>query len=309
MAYGGPDSLAELPGYLADIRGGRVTNPEVLSEMKEHYRQIGGRSPLLEITERQVESIRKGLGEQFRCYLGMRHWHPWLEETVGAMVADGIQRAVSLVLAPHYSAMSVGRYLGKIEDGLRMYHGEIEFRHITSYHRATGLIEALAHRVTAGIERFSPADRDQVHIVFSAHSLPERILEQGDPYDTQLRETAALVAAAAEVPSERWSWSYQSAGKSPEPWLGPQLEEHLPELAARGIRKVVSVPVGFVGDHVEILYDIDIEAQAVAKQCGIELVRPAALNDDPKFIDALISTVRERAGDWLGTGSGMGAKG
>lgn len=300
MAYGGPDSLEELPGYLADIRSGRITNPGVLTEMQDHYRQIGGRSPLLEITTRQADAVGRGLGDRFRCYIGMRHWHPWLEETVGQMVADGVSRAVSLVLAPHYSAMSVGRYLAKVDEGLRMYHGAIEFRHVDSYHRVPGLIRALARRVAQGIEHFEPADRGEVHVVFSAHSLPVRILDQGDPYDSQLRETAALVAETAGLSAERWSWSYQSAGKSPEPWLGPQLEEHLPVLAEQGVRRVVSVPVGFVGDHVEILYDIDIEAMAVARRCGIELVRPPALNDDPEFIDALVSVVFERAGDWLG---------
>ncbi len=303
MAYGGPDSLEELPGYLADIRSGRVTNPEVLAEMQDHYRRIGGRSPLLEITRRQVDALQLGLGDQFACYIGMRHWHPWLEETVGAMVSDGIRRAVGLVLAPHYSSMSVGRYLAKIAEGLQMYHGEIEFRHVESYHRAPGLISALARRVEEGIDRFPADQRDTVHVVFSAHSLPKRILDSGDPYDEQLRETASLVAERSGLPTSRWSWSYQSAGKSPEPWLGPQLEEHIPELASRGVRNIVSVPVGFVGDHVEILYDIDIEAMEAARRAGVTLVRPPALNDDPEFIEALVSTVRERAGEWTEGGS------
>lgn len=303
MAYGGPDSLDELPGYLADIRSGRVTNPEVLAEMQDHYRRIGGRSPLLEITRRQVDALQQGLGEQFVCYIGMRHWHPWLDETVGTMVGDGIRRAVGLVLAPHYSSMSVGRYLVKIEEGLSMYHGAIDFRHVESYHRAPSLISALARRVREGIEQFPAAERESVHVVFSAHSLPKRILDSGDPYDAQLRETASLVAERSGLPESRWSWSYQSAGQSPEPWLGPQLEEHIPELAGKGVHSVVSVPVGFVGDHVEILYDIDIEAMEAARRAGVKLVRPPALNDDPEFIEALVSTVRERAGDWIEGGS------
>jgi len=306
MAYGGPDSLDDLPGYLADIRSGRVTDPRVLEEMRDHYGRIGGKSPLLEISRRQVEALAGRLdSHRYRCYLGMRHWRPWIEETVGRMIADGIQKGISLVLAPHYSSMSVGRYRAKIDDGVRMYRGRIEFRHVDSYYRAPGLINALAGRAREGIERFPRGERDSVHVVFSAHSLPERILRAGDPYDKQLKETAALVAEAASLPRERWSWSYQSAGKSPEPWLGPQLEDHIPALGRRGIRNVVSVPVGFVADHVEILYDIDVEAQDAARRSGIRLERPPALNDDPEFIDALAKVVRECASDWISPQSGL----
>ena len=166
---------------------------------------------------------------------------------------------------------------------------------IDSYHDAPGLISALARRVHMGLERWPEDERDGVHVVFSAHSLPVRILKMGDPYDSQLRETARLVAAAAGLDDAQWSWSYQSAGRSPEPWLGPQLEEYLPELAERGIRDVVSIPVGFVCDHVEILFDIDIEAQAVAQEHGIRLERPPALNTDPAFIDQLARLIEARA--------------
>lgn len=300
MAYGGPRNLDDLPGYLADIRSGRVTTPSVLEEMRDHYGRIGGRSPLLEISERQVAALAGRLGEgSYRCYLGMRHFAPWIEETVGRMIDEGISRAISLVLAPHFSAMSVGRYRAKIEDGLRMYRGAIDFRHVDSYHRAPGLIRALARRVQEGIDRFPEADRGSVHVVFSAHSLPVRIMREGDPYDDQLHETARLVAESISLPDERWSWSYQSAGKSPEPWLGPQLEEHIPRLAEQGVRNLVSVPVGFVADHVEILYDIDIEASEVAQRLGVRFERPPALNDDPDFIDALAEVVRERSAGWL----------
>lgn len=303
MAYGGPNSLEELPGYLADIRSGRVTTPSVLAEMQDHYGRIGGRSPLLGITEKQVAALAARLGEgHYRCYLGMRHWRPWLEETVGGMIEDGIERAVSLVLAPHYSSMSIARYQRKIDEALQMYRGSIEFRHIESYHRAPGLIAALAARVREGIERFPEEERGAVHIVFSAHSLPARIIRDGDPYEEQLKETARLVAEEAGIGPDRWSWSYQSAGKSSEPWLGPQLEDYLPSLAAKGVRGVVSVPVGFVADHVELLYDIDIEARAAADRAGIRLERPPALNDDPLFIEALAALVRERSADWVEEG-------
>lgn len=301
MAYGGPNSLEEIPGYLADIRSGRVTTPAVLQEITHNYAQIGGRSPLLAITRQQVSAVQDALGNDFRCYLGMRHWAPWIEDTIRDMLDDGITRAVSLVLAPHFSKMSVARYQAKIDDGLKMYRGHIEFQHITSYHNAPKYIQALARRVQEGLEKWPPEQRDDVHVIFSAHSLPQRILEMGDPYDSQLRETARLVAASAGLTDDRWSWSYQSAGRTSEPWLGPQIEEHIPKLAQQGVKNIISVPVGFVSDHVEILYDIDIQARAVSQEHGIRLERPAALNTDPLFIEQLADLVRQkaRAAGWI----------
>jgi ferrochelatase len=302
MAYGGPNSLAEIPGYLADIRSGRPTTPAVLAEITHNYEQIGGKSPLLAFTTRQVEAVAARLDpDHFRCYLGMRHWSPWIEDVVGRMIEDGVTHAVSLVLAPHYSKLSVAKYQEKIADGLAMYRGDIAFEHIASYHDAPQYITALANRVREGMGRWPAAEQGDVHVVFSAHSLPTRILQMGDPYDQQLRETAALVAAEAGLPAERWSWSYQSAGRSPEPWLGPQIQDHIPALAAQGIHHIVSIPVGFVSDHVEILYDIDIQAQAVARQHHVRLERPPALNDDPLFIETLANLIQQRAvsAGWL----------
>jgi protoporphyrin/coproporphyrin ferrochelatase len=299
MAYGAPESLEEIPGYLADIRAGRPTPTHVVEEITENYRAIGGRSPLLEVTRRQVDALADALGEDFRCYLGMRHWSPWIEEVVGEMVEDGIEQAVGLVLAPQFSALSVERYQQRVADGLELQRGGIEFAHVPSYHDAPGLIEAFAHRVHEGVTRWPQEERERVHVVFSAHSLPERVLAAGDPYDEQCRETARLVAERAGIAEERWSWSYQSAGRTPEPWAGPDLGEHLEDLASRGVRDVVAVPVGFVSDHVEILFDVDVRARAVADRVGIRLERPPALNDDSLFIEALAELVRERAAAWL----------
>lgn len=305
MAYGGPNSLDEIPGYLADIRSGRPTTPAVLAEITHNYRRIGGKSPLLAITQQQAAAVAAQLDPTlFRCYLGMRHWSPWIEEVVGQMLADGITHAISLVLVPHFSKLSVAKYQAKIADGLAMYRGHITFAHVASYHDAPLLIEALANRVREGLQRWPAAERDAVHVVFSAHSLPTRILKMGDPYDSQLRETARLVAERAGLPRQRWSWSYQSAGRSAEPWLGPQLPEYLPVLAAQGIKNVISVPVGFVADHVEILYDIDVQAQEVAHAHGMRLERPPALNTDPLFIGALVDLVRRKAAPWLPGGKG-----
>jgi ferrochelatase len=298
MAYGGPASLDELPGYLADIRSGRTTSRDVLEEVTESYRAIGGRSPLLDATRAQVDAIARELGDGFRCYLGMRHWSPWIEEVVGEMLEDGVTHAVGLVLAPQFSAMSVARYEQKIADGLELHRGRMELAHVRSYHDHLGLIDAFAARVGEGLARWPEEERDRVHVVFSAHSLPERVLAGGDPYDAQCRETARLVAERAGLEPDRWSWSYQSAGRTPEPWAGPDLGDHLVELAEQGVRDVVSVPVGFVSDHVELLFDVDVRAQGVAKRIGVRLERPPALNDDPRFVAALAEIVRDRASAW-----------
>lgn len=299
MAYGGPASLDEIPGYLADIRHGRPTPRAVLEEITENYRAIGGSSPLLAVTRSQVDALQAELGDDgYRCYLGMRHWSPWIEDVVGEMAEDGVTNAVSVVLAPHFSAMSVARYQQKVADGLDLYRARIHFEHVPSYHDAPGLVEAFAARVDDGVSRWREGERDRVHVVFSAHSLPQRVFASGDPYGDQCGETARLVAARAGLPDERWSWAYQSAGRTPEPWAGPDLGEHLAELASKGVRDVVSIPVGFVSDHVEILFDIDHKAAAVAADLGIRLERPPALNDDPVFIAALAELVRVRAAPW-----------
>ncbi len=298
MAYGGPESLDDLPGYLADIRSGRPTPKRVLDEIARNYAQIGGKSPLLEMTRRQGAAIGRQLNETgplYKVYLGMRHWSPWIEETVRDMIADGIQNAVGLVLAPHFSGFTTTRYHKKVEMGLQMYEGAIAFEFINSYHAAPKYIQALVNRVHEGLARWPEAEREQVHVVLSAHSLPEHVVKAGDSYQDQLFETARLVAAGAGLRVDQWSWSYQSAGRSPEPWLGPQIQDYIPQLAAKGIRNVVSVPIGFVCDHVEILYDIDILAQAAARAHGVRLERPPALNDDPLFVEALADVIREHA--------------
>jgi ferrochelatase len=296
MAYGGPNSLDEIPGYLADIRSGRPTPIAITEEIRNNYRQIGGKSPLLEITQLQIKALEALLKPpEFKLYLGMRHWAPWIEETVRDMVEDGIQQAISIVLAPHFSKLSVAKYQAKITAGLQMYHGHIEFAHIESYHDHSGLINALAKRVDQGLEKWEPTERASVQVVFSAHSLPVRIQRMGDPYADQLHQTAHLVAEKAGLDEAQWSWSYQSAGRTPEPWLGPQLPDHLRELHKQGVRAVLSIPVGFVSDHVEILYDIDIQAQGVARELGMRLERPPALNDDRLFIKTLAEVIRYKA--------------
>ena len=308
MAYGGPDTLDDVPGYLADIRGGRATSRAIVEEIAEHYRLIGGRSPLLAHSLRQLAALSRRLDSAvYRCYLGMRHWSPWIEEVVAGMAEEGIRQAVGIVLAPHYSSMNTERYFQKIALGQEQYRTSIEFAFVKSYHDAPPLVDALARRVTEGIGRWPAHERAAVHVVFCAHSLPARVLAEGDPYDSQLRETARQVALRAGLAAAQWSWSYMSAGKSPEPWLGPDLPDHLTALAAKGVRRVLCVPVGFVADHVEVLYDIDIEAQQCARSVRIRLERPPSLNDDPLLIQALADVVVARAREAGFTGGGTAA--
>ncbi|MXW13545.1 MAG: ferrochelatase [Rhodothermaceae bacterium] len=306
MAYGGPDRLEDIPGYLADIRAGRTTSKALIEEITRNYQLIGGSSPLLDLTIETTRAVTDLLNPPsgptyFKPYLGMRHWAPWIEETVGDMIEDGITRSVSMVLAPQYSRMSIAKYQKKIDAGLNFYRGQIDFSHIQSYHDDPGLIDAFAKRVHIGLDRFPEEDRASVHVIFSAHSLPTRILKENDPYPTQCYETAALVAKVAGLTPDQWSGCYQSEGRSPEPWLGPQLEDYLVELANKGIRNVVSIPVGFVSDHVEVLYDIDIEAQAVAEEHDMRLERPPSLNSDPLFVETLAKLIRKQAvgAGWL----------
>ncbi|GGJ48388.1 ferrochelatase [Deinococcus roseus] len=296
MAYGGPESLEDLPGYLSDIRHGRTTSKEVLEEITHNYASIGGKSPLLGITQEQAEKATALLnqnGVKYKAYLGMRHWAPWIEETVRDMLDDGIKKAVAVVLAPHYSSLSVAKYHQKVKAGLEMFHGQIDFEFIESYHDHPKYIQAMVNRVKMGLAQF--AEGEDVHVVLSAHSLPERIIKMGDPYQDQLFESARLIAEGAGLQEGQWSWSYQSAGRSPEPWLGPQLEDHVTALHEKGVRNVVSVVIGFVSDHVEILYDIDIKAQEVAKARGMTLVRPPSLNTDSLYMETLAELIGEKA--------------
>lgn len=295
MAYGGPASLEEIPGYLADIRAGRPTSQAILDEITHNYQAIGGKSPLPEQVAAQIAALAKRFdASEVKFYPGMRHWSPWIEDAIGQMLADGVERAVSLVLAPHFSRESIAKYHERINNGLALHRGQIQFEHITNYHTGGKLIRAFAYRVADGLQRWRENERDSVHVVFSAHALPARILKEGDPYQDQLWETARLVAQAAGLTKDRWSWAYQSAGRTPEPWLGPTLEDHLTELAGMGIKNVVSVPIGFVSDHVEIKFDIDIKAKDHCKTLGIRLERPPALGDDPLFIDQLEAEIRRK---------------
>ena len=278
MAYGSPSRPEDVGAYLRDIRGGRPVSPEAVAELEERYRRIGGGSPLNEITERQRAALEAELG--LPVYVGMRHWTPRISEAAEHALADGAERIIGLVLAPHYSRMSVGGYHRQLEEALA---DRAELVFIASYHAYEPFIELLAARL---------GDTD-AHVVFTAHSLPERILAEGDPYQDQLLETSRLVADRAGL--ESWSFAFQSESPTGEPWLGPDILEELERLHGEGVRKVLVEPIGFVADHLEIYWDIDIEAREKADELGLELDRTESLNDDPAFIHVLAGVVQQQS--------------
>ncbi|HEX2058670.1 MAG TPA: ferrochelatase [Actinomycetota bacterium] len=289
MAYGTPRGLDDVERYYTDIRHGRPPARELLEELTARYEAIGGRSPLYEITEAQRLGLEKRL-DGVPTYLGQKHSPPFIADAVRAMAADGIDRIVGLVLAPHYSKMSVGDYrrralLARDEVGLDAPVDVVE-----SWHLEPGFVSFLAARVRDAVERLSPEARRRHVVVFTAHSLPEAILRGGDPYPEQLRETADAVAAAAGVAEHTMGW--QSAGRTDDPWLGPDVLEVLEGVARDGARGAVVCPCGFVSDHLEVLYDVDVECARAAEQLGIELVRTESPNDDPVFLDVLATVVR-----------------
>jgi protoporphyrin/coproporphyrin ferrochelatase len=275
MAYGSPSSPEDVRPYLEDVRGGRPVSDEAVAALAERYRRIGGRSPLDGVTEAQRAALERELGVP--VFVGMKHWRPRIAEAVDAALAGGATRVIGLVLAPHYSRMSVGEYRERLEDALAE---RAELVLVESWHDDPAFVNVLADRVRG----------TDAWVVFTAHSLPERILADGDPYREQLLETSRLVAERAGL--ERWSFAFQSASATGEPWLGPDLLDELERLAADGVGKVLIAPVGFVSDHLEILWDIDVEAREKAGELGLELARIESLNDDPEFIRTLAGIVR-----------------
>ena len=276
MAYGSPTRPEDIPAYFEDIRGGRPVRPEVVAELVERYRRIGGSSPLNEITERQRAALEHELGAP--VYVGMKHWTPRIAQAAERAVGEGAERIVGLVLAPHYSSISIGGYRDRLAEAVG---DRAELVMIESWHDHRPLIEILADRIRG----------TDAHVVFTAHSLPERILAEGDPYKDQLLETSRLVAERARV--ETWSFAFQSASPTGEPWLGPDILEELERLHAQGVRKVLVAPTGFVSDHLEILWDIDVEAREKAAELGLELDRIQSLNDAPEFARALAMLVEQ----------------
>jgi ferrochelatase len=280
MAYGSPDRIEDVPAYYADIRGGRPVSPDRLADLTERYRRLGieDSNPLNEITELTRASLEAELG--LPVFTGMKHWTPRIADGAEAALAAGADTVVGLVLAPHYSRLSIGGYREQLEQALA---GRAQLVFVDSWHLEPGFVELLADRVRG----------TEAHVVFTAHSLPSRILEEGDPYHDQLLETSRAVARSAGL--RDWSMSYQSASPTGEPWLGPDILEHLGDLHAGGVDDVLLCPVGFVADHLEIRWDLDTQAQEKADELGMRLSRIEMPNADPAFVATLATIVRRRA--------------
>ncbi|MGZ4352379.1 MAG: ferrochelatase [Gaiellaceae bacterium] len=278
MAYGSPERLDDVPAYYADICGGRPIAPEHLDDLVARYRRLGieDSNPLNAITERTRAALAAELG--LPVFTGMKHWHPRIAEAAQQALATGAENVVGLVLAPHYSRLSIAGYVEQLREGLG---GRGLLLFVEQWHDEPGFVELLADRVRG----------TSAHVVFTAHSLPARILDEGDPYQAQLFETAGLVADAAGL-GDAWSFSYQSESPTGEPWLGPDILDHLEALHAQGIDDVLVCPVGFVSDHLEIRWDIDTEAQEKARELGMRLERIEMPNDDPRFVAVLAQLVR-----------------
>ncbi len=298
MAYGGPNTIDEVEPYLLDVRGYRPTSPEIIHEVRERYREIGGRSPILEQTQAQASALEVALnrnGQEFKAFVGMRHWHPYIKDTLAEMQAQDITRTVGLVMAPHYSRMSIEAYFKKIGEA----GSSIEVAPINEWYLLPGYLDTLVGRVHAALERF-PADvRSQVPVIFSAHSLPERILTWNDPYPNQLRATVeAVMQRLGDQPHE---FAFQSAAISNEPWLGPDVSESIKRYTAQGQKNIISCPIGFICEHVEVLYDIDIVYQKLARSLGVRLERIEMVHTAPQMVAGLAELIRATAkeANWL----------
>ena len=296
MAYGAAASLDDIPAFLRDILGGRAPSDELVAEVRERYRLMGGKSPLVDITRRQAQALAAELNgggtEPVRVYIGMRHSAPTILEAVESLKADGVERVIALPMTPYLSALSVGAYMTKLQEAMKEGDARAEVIKVDSWHDQPFLIEAFSRKLREALDRFSPAEREEVEVLFSAHSLPERILKDKDPYPGQLLATAAMVAQACGL--RRYRFAFQSKGRTSEPWLGPDVAEELDLLRATGVRSVLVAPIGFISDHMETLYDDDILYRGQAERLGLRFERAAALNDDPLLVRALAAVVRGR---------------
>jgi protoporphyrin/coproporphyrin ferrochelatase len=275
MAYGTPETLDDVEPYYTHIRGGRKPSPEAVADLVERYRHVGGQTPLYALTKGVAEGLAVQLAAEapgeYRVYLGMKHWHPFLGDVVAQIAADGIREVIGVVLAPHYSRYSLEGYRTYVQKALATINEPFEFHFIESWHEHPLFRAMIARRIQQALTEFPAEQRDDVMVVFSAHSLPAKIIYQGDPYVDQLHESAAGIAELAGLRQHRFC--FQSAAPTQEPWLGPDIVDYVQQLHEEGVRAILSVPFGFVSEHLEVLWDIDTEARAKAAELGIVLRR------------------------------------
>lgn len=300
MAYGGPDSLEDIEPYLLDVRGGRATSQELVEEIRARYARIGGKSPLLEITCRQAQALEKALNRtqagHYRVFVGMRHWRPYIREAVDQIAQAGITEITAICMTPFLSKMSTGAYYDRLQQAIEAqdpqggWCSDLKLHKIGAWYSHSTFIQSQAANVQAGLKKFH--QDEQPIVLFSAHSLPAALADQGDPYGAQFAQLCSEVAKSAGLQPGAWQQCYQSAGAQNTRWLGPSLEDTIHQLASEGKQAILVAPIGFLADHVEILYDIDIEAQQEATEAGIHLERTASPNDTPLFITALSEIIR-----------------
>jgi len=281
MAHGTPASLDEMPEYLRLVRGGRPPSDELVAEMRHNYQAIGGRSPLTEITMAQADALQRRLGPEVPVAVGMRNWRPFLKDAIADLAKTGITGLVGVPMAPQFSSLSVQKYVDAATAALP---AGMSMEAVRSFHVHPLLLDAFAERVRAATPQTDEA------VVFTAHSLPVRVIESGDQYAAEVAATARVVAE--RVGLARYDIAFQSAGRTPEPWIGPDLGDLVKAKAAEGTRRFLIVPVGFVCDHTEILFDIDVQAAGAAREAGASLRRTESLNTSPTFIGALEAIVR-----------------
>ena len=293
MAMGGPDSLDNVEPYLMDVRGGRPTPPELVEEIRSRYRATGGKSPVLGITREVAKKLEQRLngpgGERYRVYVGLRHWRPYIKDAYAELMDDFPERVIGLCMAPQYSSMTIGAYMKKVEEARTALGSNIPISYVQSWHQHPKLISAIVDNIHLGLQKFPVDVRGTVPLLFTAHSLPERILAMKDPYPEEVRATMQAVCARLGNVTARFA--YQSQGRTSEPWLGPAVEDVVDELHAEGRRQVLVVPIGFISDHLEVLYDIDIELKQRANANGMQLERIPMLNASPALIETLASVV------------------
>ncbi len=289
LAYGSPETPDDVEPYFRHIRGGRAPSPEAVADLRRRYDLIGGRTPLRAITTETATALQAVLDArapgEYWTYVAMKHWHPYIGDVIPRMAADGVRRVVAIVLAPHYSRMSVGGYRQYVEEAIAKLDAPMDLTFIESWHLEPAFLALMAGRVREGLASFPEDDRSEVCVVFSAHSLPVRIRTWDDPYEAQL--LASSDAVAREIGLQTWRFAWQSAGQTGEPWLGPDIVDYLETLHGEGVRNVLSVPIGFVCDHLEVLYDIDHEAADKAVALGIALRRTRMPNATPELIAVL----------------------
>lgn len=303
MAYGGPDSLESVEPYLLDVRGGRPTSPELVEEIRHRYEVIGGKSPLLDITRQQAQALENDLNTNsdspYKVFVGMRHWYPYIRETVADIAASGITKIIAICMTPFFSRMSTGAYYDQLDKAIAGqtnypdWQNNLSITKIGAWYNNRLFHKAIATNIKESLAIATEKGLPAPTVLFTAHSLPAILAEQGDPYAEQFVHLATLVAEEAGLSHSQFEYCFQSAGAQSTRWLGPSLEETLEKLSSRGKNSVLITPIGFLSDHVEVLFDIDVEAMQLASQLNLHLMRIPSPNDHPLFIKALANIIIE----------------